>query len=342
MAVSILAYNAAFAAYRTTPAILSPLLLLFPLRLTKEHQHWQRDAKYPGIDLRRVLGIQFEDRGMATDTMQEGKSSGTYALGYRKGTTGAHDGRTAANSARFLLDHLQPHMRILDIGCGPGSITCGLAQLVPQGSVLGVDVSPTVLEQAKANAAATELQNVSFQTANVLEGLPFPDHSFDVVFTHQCLVHLSDPVKAMREMKRLCRPGGIVASREGDVHIWYPRSDLLEGFLELAGKIMRSAGVHEPAAGRHLHVWARQAGFKPHEIEKSVTGTCSATPEKREKFRLFVHDQLGEKSMMRAGALKMGKTKEELDEVLKAVDDWAANEDGWVSMMCGEVICRNT
>jgi hypothetical protein len=146
----------------------------------------------------------------------------------------------------------------------------------------------------------------------------------------------------MREMKRLCRTGGIVASREGDLHIWYPRSPVLEGFIELAGNIMRSVGVHEPAAGRHLHVWARQAGFKSHDIEKSVSGTCSATPEKRNKFRLFVHDQLSEKGTMRAGALRMGKTNEELDEILKAVDEWAANEDGWSSMMCGEVICRNT
>jgi ubiquinone/menaquinone biosynthesis C-methylase UbiE len=202
---------------------------------------------------------------------------------------------------------------------------------VPQGSVLGVDISPTVLEQAKANAARKNLQNINFQTGNILGGLPFPDHSFDVVFTHQCLVHLSDPIKALREMKRLCRVGGIVASREGDVHIWYPQSDVLEGFLELAGEIMRRAGV-----------WARQAGFRSDEIEKSVSGTCSASPEKRERFRMFVHDQLGEKSMMRGAALKMGKTQEQLDEVLKAIDDWAVNEDGWVSMMCGEIICRNT
>ena len=272
----------------------------------------------------------------------QGSKSATYALGYGKGTTATHDNRTAANSARFLVDHLEPYMRILDIGCGPGSISCGLAELVPQGSVVGIDVSPTVLELAKSNAASKDLQNISFQIGNVLEGLPFPDHSFDVVFTHQCLVHLSDPVKAIREMKRLCRVGGIVASREGDAHVWYPKSDVLEGFIELAGETMRRAGVHEPAAGRHLHVWARQAGFKSDEIEKSVSGTCTASPAKRERFRMFVHDQLGEKSMMRAGALRMGKTKEELDEILKAIDDWAQNEDGWVSMMCGEVICRNT
>ena len=277
---------------------------------------------------------------MATAPTQASKP-GTYALGYGKGTTSVLDARTAANSARFLLDYLEPHMSILDIGCGQGSITCGLAQIVQQGSALGIDVSPTAIEQAKAAAASKELRNITFQTGNVLEGLPFPDHSFDVVFTHQCLVHLSDPVKAMREMKRLCRVGGIVASREGDVHIWYPRSDVLEGFIELAGQIMRHAGVHEPAAGRHLHVWARQAGFRPDDIEKSVSGTCSASPAKRDKFRLFVHDQLGEKGMMRVGALKMGKTKEQLDEVLTAIDAWAANEDGWVSMMCGEVVCRN-
>jgi ubiquinone/menaquinone biosynthesis C-methylase UbiE len=294
------------------------------------------------FDLHKGLGIQIGDkRAMATIPAQESKSS-SYALGYGKGTTGTYDSRTAANSARFLTDRLEPHMRILDVGCGPGTITCGLAQLVPDGSVVGLDVSPALIDQAKANAASHELQNITFQTGNVLAGLPFPDHSFDVVFTHQCLVHLSDPVQAMREMKRLCRVGGIVASREGDTHIWYPRSDVLEGFIELAGEIMRRAGVHEPAAGRHLHVWARQAGFKTDEIEKSVSGTCTASPAKRDKFRLFVHDQLGEKSMMRAGALRMGKTQEQLDEILQAVDEWAANEDGWASMMCGEVICRNT
>ena len=278
---------------------------------------------------------------MATSATQ-GNKLATYTLGHGKGTVGVHDGRTVANSARFLVHHLEPHMRILDIGCGPGSITVGLAELVPEGSVLGIDVSPTVLEQAKSTAEGRGLINITFQTGNVLEGLQFPDHSFDVVFTHQCLVHLSDPVKAMREMKRLCGVGGIVASRKGDLYIWYPRSDVLEGFIELVGEIMRRVGVHEPAAGRHLHVWARQAGFKSDEIEKSVSGTCSADPVKREKMRMFVHDQLGEKSMMRIGTLRMGKTTEQLDEILKAIDEWAANEDGWSSMMCGEIICHNT
>src|ERR1700730_1628426 len=98
---------------------------------------------------------------MASAPTQESKSA-TYALGYGKGTTNTYDNRTAANSAKFLVNHLEPHMRILDVGCGPGTISCGLAELVPQGSVLGIDISPTLLDQAKATAASKDLQNISF------------------------------------------------------------------------------------------------------------------------------------------------------------------------------------
>lgn len=81
------------------------------------------------------------------------QESAVYTHGHHESVLRSHTWRTAANSAGYLLDALRPHMRILDIGCGPGTITADLAALVPDGQVTGLEYAPEVLEQARATAA---------------------------------------------------------------------------------------------------------------------------------------------------------------------------------------------
>lgn len=187
-----------------------------------------------------------------------------YAIGHTPGATTAQAGRSAAKHAAFLLPHLQPHMSILDVGCGPGSITCDLAILVPNGHVTGVDLSAGVIETARVAAEGRDVENASFEVGDVLaeKGLEYPDGSFDVVFCHQLLNHLVDPVRAMREMKRVCKPAtGILALREGIMHVWYPDDErLLDTDLILA-RVMKAGGVAQPGAGKYLPGWARECGF---------------------------------------------------------------------------------
>ena len=103
-----------------------------------------------------------------------------------------------------MLPDLNPGMSLLDCGCGPGSTTIELAQRLAPGQVTGIDIGAESVKQAQALARDLDVSNVSFQVANVYE-LPFPDNSFDAVFTHVVLAHLNEPLRALREMQRVLK-----------------------------------------------------------------------------------------------------------------------------------------
>lgn len=153
-----------------------------------------------------------------SDKMSKPASS-EYTFGHHSSALKAHIQRTAQNNCAYLLPYIRPNYRILDLGCGPGSITLDYAALVPQGSVVGVDFSPDALEAAKQAANEGDIRNVEFVVGDAMNlgdlGGKLGD-GFNVVCTHQCLVHLKDPVKALTEMRRVCKVGGIVAAREGE------------------------------------------------------------------------------------------------------------------------------
>lgn len=204
----------------------------------------------------------------------------TYVHGHDESVLRSHRYRTVANSATYLADHLRPDTTVLDVGCGPGTITADFARLVSPGRVTAVDSSAEVLEAARAELGQTGLTNVAFQPADV-HALDFPDHTFDVVHAHQVLQHVADPVLALREMRRVCVPGGMVAARDADyaAMTWYPEVPELDEWQELYQRTAR-AGGGEPDAGRRLLAWAREAGFT--EITPSASSWCHATVAERE------------------------------------------------------------
>src|SRR4051812_41908569 len=193
--------------------------------------------------------------------MPKPQETAVYTHGHHESVLRSHTWRTAANSAGYLLGWLEPHMRILDIGCGPGTITTDLAALVPDGHVTGVDHAPGILERARATAAERGLTNVDFAVADV-HALDYPDDTFCVVHAHQVLQHVGDPVQALREMHRVTRPGGFIAVRDSDyaAMTWYPASDGLDDWLDLYRRVARANGG-EPDAGRRLKAWALRAGL---------------------------------------------------------------------------------
>src|SRR5579875_3486177 len=135
-------------------------------------------------------------------------SPNTYTHGHHESVLRSHQWRTAENSAAYLLPHLAPGTSVLDVGCGPGTITVDLARLVAPAPVVGLDRSA----EALAAAASLDDHGVAF-VAGELTGLPFDDDTFDVVHAHQVLQHVEDPVAALAEMARVCRPDGLVAAR---------------------------------------------------------------------------------------------------------------------------------
>ena len=132
------------------------------------------------------------------------ESAPRYVHCHHESVLRSHRWRTAENSAAYLLPHLRHGFRLLDVGCGPGTISIDLAGRVAPGRVVGIDAAEGPLEAARRAAAAAEVANVTFQVADAM-ALPFADASFDVVHAHQVLQHVPDPVGMLREMRRVCR-----------------------------------------------------------------------------------------------------------------------------------------
>jgi SAM-dependent methyltransferase len=260
----------------------------------------------------------------------------TYAVGHHESVLRSHRWRTAPNSAGYLLPHLRSGMRVLDVGCGPGTITVGLAELVgPQGSVLGVDASAEVVELARADAAAT---NVRFDVQDVMH-LDLPDGAFDVVHAHQVLQHLSDPVAALSEMRRVTRAGGLVAVREADyaAMTWFPASEGLDRWRSLYRQVARRHGA-EPDAARRLTGWARRAGFD--DVTASASAWCFATPQDRQWWGGLQADRITRSDVAAHAVAASLASEADLQEMASAWRAWADSPDGWFAVLHGEILCR--
>jgi SAM-dependent methyltransferase len=259
-----------------------------------------------------------------------------YTHGHHESVLRSHLWRTAENSAAFLLPHLTPDAKVLDVGCGPGTITVGLADRVPRGHVTGIDASEQVIAQARE--LAEDRANLDFTTGDVY-ALDYPDGAFDVVFAHQILQHLSDPVRALREMGRVTRPGGLVAAREGDFGgmTWYPELPIMDEWLTLYRRVARGNGG-EPDGGRHLHVWAREAGLT--DVTNSSSNWTYATEAEREWWGGLWAERTV-KSAFAANATGGGHaTGEYLERIADGWRAWAAHQDGWFLLPNGEILCR--
>lgn len=174
----------------------------------------------------------------------------TYTHGHHESVLRSHSMRTVENSAAYLIPHLTPGRAVLDIGCGPGTITHGLAERVAPGRVVGIDREGGPLDAAARAAAEQGLSNLSFTVGDAY-ALDFADRSFDVVHAHQVLQHLTDPVAALVEMRRVCRPGGVVAVRDADyaAMTWHPAAPALDRWLDVYHRVARRNDA-EPDAGR--------------------------------------------------------------------------------------------
>lgn len=262
-----------------------------------------------------------------------------YTHGHHDSVLRSHRWRTAANSAAYLLPELRAGQSVLDVGCGPGTITADLAAAVaPGGQVTGVDASEDILGPARAVAAERRLDNVRFAAADV-HALDFPDDSFDVVHAHQLLQHVGDPVRALREMRRVCRPGGVVAARDSDyaAMTWYPHLPALDDWLDLYRRVARANGG-EPDAGRRLHVWAREAGFAD---VTATTGTwCFRTPEERAWWSGLWAERTVASDYARRAVEGGHASESELHRIADGWRAWGADQDGWFSVLHGEILCH--
>lgn len=186
-----------------------------------------------------------------------------YSVGYDAATMTFFHHRRAASHAAFFLPYLRPGMILLDGGCGPGTITLDFAALVAPAEVVGVDIEPSQLRFAWAQAVDREKSNTCFAVAG-LYALPFPDSAFDAVFLHGVLEHVQEPVAALGEVRRVLKHGGVVGARHADFggFLLEPAEPPLDWFVSCFERLMAHNGG-DPMAGRHQLQWLREAGFRP-------------------------------------------------------------------------------
>lgn len=297
-----------------------------------------------------------------------------YTLGYSKQAFSSHQSRTAEVDAAFLLPHIQPHFRILDVGCGPGTISAGLAKYVPQGQVVAIDVSPKAIAQAIKNAAALPggcPVNLEFHVIDVLKqprnysgatslsgdqalsafneepaaALPTEWlNSFDIIFESVTLVHLPTPVKVIQNLKPFLKPGtGLFATRDYDVHTCTYSPDPT-GHLGRVGKVLSSlasagTGGTSSCLARDVPTWLAQAGLPQNKMLVSGATTVYGTSEARKWWGESMVARFSEGDSIREGMIMRSiLSAAECDEIRDALLEWSRDPVGWYFWTAFQVI----
>lgn len=260
----------------------------------------------------------------------------TYTHGYAESVLRSHSVRSVRTCLAYGVDRIRPGSTVLDLGCGPGSITIDIAGRVGTGHVIGVDRDAGVLAHARALAADRGVGNVDFRVMDAYR-LDLAERSVDLAHAHQVLQHVGDPVAVLREMVRVTRPGGAIAVRDADysAFTWYPANPDLDRWLALYTRIARVNGG-EPDAGRHLFAWARAAGLRDLEVSSS-TWTYSAGPGARWWGGMWA-DRIVD-SAIGTQAVEAGlATRADLDRIGRAWREWSEDPDAWFMVPHGEIL----
>lgn len=261
-----------------------------------------------------------------------------YIAGHTPAVLKGHAARTAEDCAAYLLPHIKSQDYILDIGCGPGTITLGFAKRVQKGRVVGIDISPELMAKNTQEAKEQGISNITYRVADIFH-LPFSDATFDITHCHQVLCHLTDPKAAMKEMVRVTKPGGIVAAREAmfESMIVYPSTPPLAAWKEKLQQMHLAKGQH-PDAGKMLHHWALQLGIEPDRIQSSAGNFCYSGREQRKWWGSVWEERCVSREWEESMVVPGIATKKELQEISQEWKKWQGKEEAWFGMMHGEIL----
>ena len=264
-----------------------------------------------------------------------------YLHGYEEWTKTWMQRRTAARELAFAVPHLRPGMDVIDCGCGPGSITIDMAGIVAPGWVTGIDIEPRQLEAARALALERGVRNVRFEPGSVY-ALPYPDATFDAAVAHFVIEHVNDPVRALREVRRVLKPGGFAAIKDPfyPAFTFRPRLPVIERFGELMAKARAHNGASDAYAA-DLRACLLEAGFARTQAEAG-TETPAGIGDGPSMLSFVMYHQLRER-VFRDTVLAQGwATEAELESLSAAAAELGERPDlfgfvvfvqaiGWVS-----------
>jgi SAM-dependent methyltransferase len=262
----------------------------------------------------------------------------TYTHGHHESVVRSHSWRTATNSAAYLLPSLRPGLSLLDIGCGPGTITVDLARLVAPGPVIGLDAEAAIVAQAEQLEAASALPNLRFEVGDLF-ALSYDDATFDVVHAHQVLQHLGDPVAALTELRRVLRPGGVLAVRDSDygAFSWAPADPVLDRWIDLYLAVTTKNG-HNARIGPSLLGVAQAAGFE--DVQVSASAWTFADTESRGWWGGLWADRVRFSRFAEQAVAYGLSTGDELEAMAQGFLRWASSPDGVFIVPHVEILAR--
>jgi ubiquinone/menaquinone biosynthesis C-methylase UbiE len=230
--------------------------------------------------------------------------------------------RGAAVYADFLLRHLRPDMVVLDCGCGPATISMGLAEAVRAGQVVGVDLDKESLAAACRDAASINRRNLVCVAADG-RSLPFHDAAFDAVLCHSMLETLDNPAGVVAELRRVTKRGGVVGAASvdyGGLILGGEQTTAPRRFYDIRQQLWRAAGIAEPNMGRYLRGLFQKGGFS--RVEAFADYISYGTPD---RVMAFARDRAAEcrDQKVCASMVRHGITSaEELAHLAACWEEW--------------------
>lgn len=246
-----------------------------------------------------------------------------YTMGYSDEFLQLLRRRSAETHAAHLMPHLKPGHRLLDFGCGPGTISMGLAKAIAPGELHGIDVEKSQIELARAAAKAGGHDNALFHVGDVTD-LPFEDESFDAAHCHAVLMHVPDTDAVLAEVKRVLKPGGVIASREFILSSCFmdPNAEEAVPAWNAFGNLLAANGGH-PQMGRELKHRFLEAGFQ--DVQASASFDFFSSTEDVAFLHGFIMDWFHSPDVV-AVAIKLGIATQ------RQFDEWHANLDEWKTL----------
>jgi ubiquinone/menaquinone biosynthesis C-methylase UbiE len=239
--------------------------------------------------------------------------------------------RRTGEAAAFLTPHLKQGMRLIDCGCGPGSITVDLALALAPGEAIGIDLREGALRQGRALARERGIANVAFHAATLYR-LPYADSSFDAAFACAVLQHLAAPLGALKELRRVLKPGGVIGIVDGSSPITFrhPTNRLLQAWDNLRG-FEREYNTGRPYEALALRALLREAGFTRTQASGTLTteagppaGSLEETRRVAQNHLIRLRGVLGKLAVAQGWA-----TREELEQIAEALIAWGEAPDAF-------------